>query len=316
MINIDKIIECSSLISPYIHNTPILKSDSINELFSCEISFKCENFQKVGAFKYRGATNAILCLPKEKQKNGVITHSSGNHAQALSLAAKMQGIPAYIIMPETSSQVKIDAVKSYGGNITFCKPNLQARESTAHNVKSITRAEFIHPYDNEHIITGQATASYEVFMNSMNFDVIMTPVGGGGLLSGTALTTKLMTDSISVFGAEPQNANDAYHSFYSGNLVPSVNPDTIADGLLTSLGLLNFNIIRKYVDKILCCSEISILKAMTIMYERLKIVVEPSAAVPLACLIDNKDLFLNKKLCIIVSGGNIDLQNFNWLIYK
>lgn len=297
-------------ISKYIHKTPVLTSSGINEMFDCEIFFKCENFQKAGAFKYRGAVNAILSQKPEDLKSGVITHSSGNHAQALSLATKMINVPAYIVMPETSARVKIEAVKSYGGKITFCKPDLKAREDMTKKIQEETGAILIHSYDNTDIIKGQATSVYEVLPEIKNIDIVMTPVGGGGLLSGTALTTKGYDKNIKVFGAEPKNADDAYRSFHSGVFVPSVNPNTIADGLLTSLGKNNFEIIKSYVDNILLCKEESILSAMRLIFERMKIVIEPSSAVPLACIIDNPEHFKNKRICIIVSGGNVDLNMF------
>ncbi len=297
-------------ISSHIHKTPVMSSSGINELMDCRIVFKCENFQKVGAFKFRGAMNSLLSELYSQLKNGVLTHSSGNHAQALSLAAKKIGVPAYIVMPKNSSSVKVDAVRNYGGNITFCEPTQAAREGTAKQLMQETGALFIHPYDQLEIVLGQATAAYEFIYENDSPDIIMAPVGGGGLLSGTALSAKLFGKDIKVFGAEPQNADDAYKTFHTGIFTPSVNPNTIADGLLTSLGQINRKIINDYVDDILLCCESSILTAMKLMYERLKIVVEPSAAVPLACVIDNPDRFSNKNICIIVSGGNIDLNRF------
>jgi threonine dehydratase len=297
-------------ISGYVHKTPVISSAGINELFGCKILFKCENFQKVGAFKFRGAMNTILTVDPAQLSNGVLTHSSGNHAQALSLAAKIAGVPAYLVMPSNSSRVKVAAVQSYGGKIIFCEPNQAAREDTAKQVMDETGALFIHPYDKAEIILGQASACYEFLKDLESPDIIMAPIGGGGLLSGTALSAKLCGKNVKVFGAEPKNADDAYKTFHTGKFTPSVNPITIADGLLTSLGQINRKVICDYVDDILLCSENSIIAAMMLIFERLKIVVEPSAAVPLACIIDNPEKFANKYICIIVSGGNIDMNRF------
>lgn len=308
MYRFDEIAQTRKKISGYIHKTPVLSSQSINELFNCEIFFKCENFQKGGSFKIRGAMNAILSKNRTELKKGVITHSSGNHAQALSIAAKYLKIPVYIVMPENSSSVKVEAVKKYGGNITFCRANLKSREATAKEIMEETGALFIPPYDSIDIIKGQATVIYEVFTDGFEPDIIMTPVGGGGLLSGTAISTKSFNKNIIVYGAEPANANDAYQSFKTKTRVPVKDPDTIADGLRTSLGEINFKIILDNVNDILLCSEKSILNAMQLIFERMKIVVEPSAAVPLACIIDNPSAFKGKKICLVISGGNIDIR--------
>lgn len=312
MITLEEIKKCGILISDYIHKTPVLSSTSINNMFESEFLFKCENFQKGGSFKIRGATNSLLSTPLEKLQNGVVTHSSGNHAQALSLAAKKMNIPAYIVMPENSSIVKVNAVKSYGGEVIFCEPNLQSRERTAHEIMSKTNAEFIHPYDNINTIKGQSTVLQEVIDYGYDFNTVLAPVGGGGLLSGTALSAYYADRNIRTIGAEPENANDAFVSFKTKKHTPVKNPDTIADGLRTSLGKLNFGIIKEYVNDILMCKEESIIKAMRIISERLKIVVEPSGAVPLACIIDNSAFFKNKKVLIIISGGNIDLSRFSF----
>lgn len=313
MISIEDIVKAKEKIEGFVHTTPILSSDSINKMFDCEIFFKCENFQKAGAFKIRGAMNAVLSKTDSELKQGVVTHSSGNHAQAISLAAQNKNIKAFIVMPENSNKIKVNAVKSYGGVISFCKPTQLSREQTAAQIMNKTKATFIHPYDNLEIITGQATCAYEALQTINYPDIIMAPVGGGGLLSGTALSAKNINSNILVYGAEPLNANDAYQSFYSKEYTPSINPDTMADGLRTSLGKINFKIIKQYVDVILTCKEESILKAIKIIYERLKIVIEPSAAVPLACVIENPDMFVNKRLCIIVSGGNIDLVKLGYI---
>ncbi|MFC2138938.1 pyridoxal-phosphate dependent enzyme [Bacteroidota bacterium] len=296
-------------IKPFIHQTPVVTSESLNNITGCNLYFKCENFQKVGAFKYRGATNALQTLPISKIQNGVATHSSGNHAQALSLAAKVRGIKAYIVMPKNSKKVKVNAVKGYGGDIIFCEPTLQSREETLEKVVNETGATFIHPYHNFNVICGQGTAAIEFINEVNNLDIIIAPVGGGGLLSGTAITVKNLKPKINVIAAEPKNADDAYRSFYSKKLVPSLNPTTIADGLLTSLGELNFNIILKYVDDIITIKEESIIKAMKLIWERMKIIVEPSSAVTLAVVLENLNRFKSQNVGLILSGGNVDLEN-------
>ncbi len=308
MFSFDEIAQARKKISGYIHKTPVLSSQSINELFNCEIIFKCENFQKGGSFKIRGAMNTVLSHKMEDLNKGVITHSSGNHAQALSIAAKSMNIPAYIVMPENSSSVKVEAVKKYGGKITFCQPNLHSRENYTQKIIKKTGALFVPPYDNIDIIKGQATVIYEVFTDGYDPDIVMAPVGGGGLLSGTAISINSFNKKITVYGAEPANANDAYQSFKTRNHTPVKNPDTIADGLRTSLGEINFRIILNNVDDILLCSEKSIINSMQLIFERMKIVVEPSAAVALACIIDNPWLFVGKRICLVISGGNIDIR--------
>lgn len=274
-----------------------------------ELYFKCENFQKAGAFKFRGATNAVLALSEEMAKKGVATHSSGNHAGALALAARTRKIKCHIVMPETALPVKVNAVRSYGANITFCEPTLASREQTLDKVVAKTGAVFIHPYNCFEVISGQGTAAKELIekVNSLNY--IITPVGGGGILSGTAIAAKAMNPHIKIIGAEPLNADDAYRSFKSGRLIPSKNPVTIADGLLTSLGDLTFEIIRNKVDNIITVKEVTIINAMRMIWERMKIVVEPSAAVTLAAVLENKDMFSNSKTGIILTGGNVDLNN-------
>jgi threonine dehydratase len=290
-----------------IHRTPILTSKSINAITGAEIFFKCENLQKVGAFKFRGASNAVLALTDEEAKKGVATHSSGNHAQALALAAALRGIPAYIVMPDNSPEVKKEAVAGYGGNIIYCEPTLQARENTLEKVVNETGSCFIHPYNNFMVISGQGTAAIEIFEDIDNLDIIMTPVGGGGLLSGTSIAAKSIRPEIQVIAGEPKGADDAYQSLKEGKIIPSINPRTIADGLLTSLSELTFSIISKNVDEIITVSEKSIIEAMKFIWTRLKLVVEPSACVTLAAILDNKEKFKDKRIAIILSGGNIDL---------
>ncbi len=292
-------------IYPYIHQTPILTSNSINNMFGSNLFFKCENFQKAGAFKMRGATNAILSLSKTELQNGVATHSSGNHAGALALAANKLNVPAYIAMPNNAPKIKIEAVKSYGGNITFCKPTLEDREKTLDKIVKKTSATFIHPYDDYRIITGQATCAKEMFEEIKNLDYLITPVGGGGLLSGSILSKHYFSESTKVIGAEPIGADDAFRSIRDNKIYPSINPQTIADGLLTSLSEKTFSIIRADIDKIITVNEETIKKAMYLIWERMKILIEPSSATVLAVVIENPELFLNKRVGLILSGGNI-----------
>ena len=280
---------------------------SINQIVGAELFFKCENLQKVGAFKFRGACNAVFSLIEEDAQKGVATHSSGNHAAALALAARMRGIAAHIVMPENSPETKKKAVAGYGTKITFCKPRLQARESELAQVIEETGATEIHPYNNFHVIAGQGTAAKELVEDNGEFDIIMAPVGGGGLLSGTAIASKHLLPDCKVIAAEPAGADDAYRSFHSKKWVPSENPKTIADGLLTSLGERNFAIILEKVDDIVTVSEESIVEAMRMIWERMKIIIEPSSAVPLAAILEKKVDVQGKKVGIILSGGNLDL---------
>jgi len=306
------IIIAAGTIKPYINRTPVQTSENLNKMFNTSLFFKCENFQKAGAFKSRGACNAVFSLYEHDAKNGVATHSSGNFAQALSRAAMLRGIKAHIVMPENSAQVKIDAVKSYGGNITFCIPTLEARETTLLKVIEETGAIEIHPYDNNKVIAGNGTATLELLKDVRNLDYIIAPVGGGGLLSGTALAAHYLSPETKVIAAEPEQANDAFKSFYSKEFVPSVNPNTIADGLRTSLGQLTFPIILKHVQDIFTVSEADIIEAMQIIWERMKIIIEPSSAVCLAAVKNKPDIFTNKNVGIILSGGNVDLKNLPW----
>jgi len=311
--NISDINNAAIRIKPYIHRTPVLTSQSINQILGGDFYFKCENFQKTGAFKFRGASNAIFSISADDLKNGVATHSSGNHAAALSLAARNRNTKAFIVMPEDSSAIKIKAVKSYGGIITFCEPTLQSREDTLSKIISETNAIEIHPYNNYPIICGQATAAKELIEDFPHLDVIIAPVGGGGLLSGTALATHYYSPGTKVIAAEPEQANDAFHSFYQKKFIPSVSPQTIADGLRTSLGSLTFPIIQKYVTQIVTVSELSIIQAMRLVWERMKIIIEPSSAVPIAALLENKFDYKGQKIGIILSGGNVDLKKLPWI---
>jgi threonine dehydratase len=310
--DLNTLIQAAKRIEPYIHQTPVYKSDNLNNIVKAKVFFKCENFQKAGAFKSRGAINAVFLLSENEIKKGVCTHSSGNHAAALSRAAKLRGSKAYIVMPENSSQVKIAAVKNYGGIITFCKPNLKSRDTTIEKIKQDTGSVEIHPYNDYRIIAGQATAALELIENTKHLDVILAPIGGGGLMSGTALTTHYISPETTILAAEPEGANDAYQSFIKKKFIPSENPQTIADGLLTSLGSLTFPIIMKYVDDIITVSDKSIIMAMKLIWERMKIIIEPSSAVPFAAILENVSKFRNKRVGIILSGGNVDLSKLPW----
>lgn len=306
------IIAAAQRIAPYIHHTPVLNSQLINEYINAEVFFKCENFQRAGAFKMRGASNAILMLNQNEIQNGVATHSSGNHAAALSLAARNRGVKAFIVMPSNSSKVKVDAVKQYGGIITFCEPIVRAREEMLAKVVSETAAIEIHPYNNVRIIAGQATAAKELIEQTEKLDIIMAPVGGGGLLSGTALSTAYFSPNTVVIAAEPANADDAWRSFTTGSIQPVSALHTIADGLRTSLGTITFPIIRDHVQEIITVEESLIIDAMRLIWTRMKIIVEPSSAVPLAALLKQKSKFKGQRIGIILSGGNVDLDQLPW----
>ncbi|MEI6454754.1 MAG: pyridoxal-phosphate dependent enzyme [bacterium] len=307
------ILSAAERIKPYVRHTPLLSSATINKMLEAEVYFKCENFQKVGAFKARGATNAIRSLQADQLSNGVATHSSGNHAQALSWAASLAGAKAFIVMPDNSPKVKVDAVRGYGGMIFFCEPTLEARETTLKRVIEETGAIEIHPYNNKRIIAGQATAALEMINDLGHLDMIIAPVGGGGLLSGTALSTFFFSEGTKVIAAEPEEANDAWRSFQARQFIPSINPVTIADGLKTSLGSLTFPIILDHVHDIVTVSEASIIKAMRLIWERMKIIIEPSSAVPVAALTEKKTEVRNLKVGVILSGGNVDLDKLPWI---
>ncbi|WP_226389834.1 pyridoxal-phosphate dependent enzyme [Penaeicola halotolerans] len=313
MITKEAIIAAHERIQSLIHRTPVLSSEGIDALVGCSVFFKCENFQKVGAFKMRGAANAVMQLSDEEKAKGVATHSSGNHAAALARAATKLGIKSYIVMPSNAPEIKKKAVKSYGGEIIECEPNLQARETTLQSVVDRTGATFIHPYDNEAVIIGQATCAKELIEDVADLDIIMSPVGGGGLLSGTALSTHYWAPSATVIAGEPTGADDAARSMAAGEIIPMVGPQTIADGLLTSLGQRTFPIIQEYVNEIITVSDEEIITAMKIIYERLKIVIETSCAVPFAALIQQKERFQGKRVGIILTGGNVDLKRLGEL---
>lgn len=309
---IKQVREAAERIKPFVHCTPVLTCAGLNQMCEAEIFFKCENFQKAGAFKIRGATNAVFTLRNEEALHGVATHSSGNHGAALALAASWRGIKAYVVMPENAPQVKQDAVAEYGGEIIFCKPTLAAREEGLAEVVDRTGAAFIHPYNDYRVISGQGTAALELCQEVPELDIVVTPVGGGGLLSGTALTVSALSPKTQVIAAEPERANDAYRSFRAGRIIPSDNPDTIADGLRTSLGDLTFPLIRKHVRDIVTVSEEGIVTAMRLIWERMKIIAEPSAAVTLGALLTKPPQFSGKRIGIILSGGNVDLAQLPW----
>lgn len=306
--NIDRstIEQAHERIKPYIHHTPVLTSASVDEVAGCHVFFKCENFQKVGAFKARGAMNATLSLSPDQLSKGIATHSSGNHAQALARAAKILGVKSYIVMPRTAPDIKKRGVKGYGGEIFECEPTLQARESTLAEVIKKTGATEIHPFNNYEVMAGQATAAKELFEEVENLDVIMAPVGGGGLLSGTALAAKYFSPRTKVIAGEPAGSDDAYRSLQSGKIEPAQS-QTIADGLLTTLGDKTFPIIHELVSEVITASDEQIINAMKLVWERMKIIIEPSCAVPLASLLKEKERFKGKRVGIILSGGNVDL---------
>lgn len=295
-----------------VHRTPILSSKKVNERAGGKLFFKCENFQKVGAFKFRGATHAVGELSNENARKGVATHSSGNHAQAVALAAKLRGIPAHIVMPENAPKVKVSAVRDYGAEITFCEPTQEARETNLNKVTKQTGATFIHPYDDPRIVMGQGSAAIELLEDKPDLDMILAPVGGGGLISGTAIAASGLSPKTDIIGTEPEVANDAYLSFKSGKRYPVQSTDTVADGLRTSLSDLTFSCIQKHVDEIVTVSEQEIIEAMRFIWERMKIIIEPSSAVPAAALFNGKITLNGKKAGIIISGGNIDLDELPW----
>ncbi|HLW33748.1 MAG TPA: pyridoxal-phosphate dependent enzyme [Aequorivita sp.] len=303
----EDIIKAHNRIKPYIHNTPVLTSKLINELVGANLFFKCENFQKMGAFKMRGATNAIMQLSDEQKRKGVVTHSSGNFAQALSLAAHSLGVKAFIVMPKTAPQVKKNAVKGYGGEIIECEPTLIAREKTANEIEDREGATFIHPSDDLNVILGQGTAAKELLEEHPNLEYIFTPVGGGGLIAGTIIAASHFGKNCKVIGGEPLEANDAFRSLASGTIQSNESTNTIADGLKTQLGDVNFPIIKEGIERIICVTEKEITHSMQLIWERLKIVCEPSSAVALAALIKEKKEFENRDVGIIISGGNVDL---------
>jgi len=309
---LNDIRQAAERIRPYAHRTPVLTNASLNQQVGAQVFLKCENFQKVGAFKFRGACNAVYSLSDEEAVRGVCTHSSGNHAAALALAARMRGIPAYIVMPNNAPSVKKNAVKGYDGLITFCEPTLEARESTLDSIRLETDATIVHPYNDERVITGQGTAALELLEDVPDLDVIIAPVGGGGLLSGTAIAATEIKKGIRVIAAEPEMADDAFRSMQAGEIIPSKNPKTIADGLLTSLGTLTFPIIQQRVEQIVTVSETGIIASMKYVWERAKIIIEPSSAVAVGVLWEKKIDLSGLKVGVIISGGNVDREKLPW----
>ncbi len=308
---LNDIRQAAERITPYAHRTPVFTCSGLDDMVGAGMYFKCENFQKVGAFKFRGACNAVFSLSPKEAARGVATHSSGNHAQAVALAARLRGIPAYVVMPSNSPAIKKIAAEEYGAVITCCEPTLAARERSLTSLIEETGAAFIHSYNDERVIAGQGTAALELLEEQKNCDVILAPVGGGGLLGGTALAVKTQFPEMKVFGAEPVQADDAYRSLRAGRIIPAGNPSTLADGLRTSLGDLTFPIIQSYVDDILRVSESAIVSAMRLIWERMKIIVEPSAAVSLGALLEHQQ-FRGLRIGVILSGGNVDLEHLPW----
>ncbi len=299
-------------IQSHAHRTPVITCRSLNQRLGAQLFLKCENLQRAGAFKFRGACNAVFSLSEPEATRGVATHSSGNHAQALALAARIRGIAAHIVMPETAPAVKRAAVVGYGGRITSCEPTLEARESSLAAVVGATGAVVIHPYNDRRVIAGQGTATLELLEQCSDLDVLMAPVGGGGLLSGTAIAANASASPVRVIGVEPEQADDAFRSLEAGRIIPSPEPQTVADGLRTSLGDLTFPVIRDQVERIVPVSETAIVEAMRFVWERTKLLIEPSAAVPLAALWERRIDLTGLRVGVIVSGGNVDLARLPW----
>jgi threonine dehydratase len=308
-LNRDFLLKAQERIAPYIHRTPVLSSQLLNKESEARLYFKCENFQKMGAFKMRGAANAILSLTSEERDRGVVTHSSGNFAQAVSLAALKLGVKAYIVMPENAPEVKKAAVRSYKGEIIECESTPEAREAAAREIQESKGATFLHPSNQDEVIVGNSTAATELLEDYPDLDFILAPVGGGGLIAGTALSVKAFSNKCEVIGGEPMNVDDAYRSLQSGRIETNKIFDTVADGLRTHLGDRNFPIIQKYVQQIIRVEEEEIISAMKLIWERMKIIIEPSCAVPFAAVLKETSIFKNKDVGIILSGGNVDLKN-------
>jgi len=311
-VTLNDIREAAKRIKPYAHRTPVLSNESLNERVGAQVFLKCENLQKVGAFKFRGACNAVFSLSDEEAARGVATHSSGNHAQALALAARLRGIPAYIVMPKTAPAVKKAAVAGYGGQITFCEETLESREAALVKVVQATGAAVVYPYNDERVIAGQGTATVELLEDVPDLDVVIAPVGGGGLLSGTSIAATELKKGIRVIAGEPEMADDAYRSLKAGERLPSVKPQTIADGLLTSLGTITFPIVQERVEQIVTVSEQGIIDSMKFIWERAKIIIEPSSAVAVGVLWEKKSDLTGLKVGVILSGGNVDLEKLPW----
>ncbi len=310
----DDMLTAHERIKPHIHRTPVCTSDYLNELTGAQLFFKCENFQKAGAFKVRGATNAVFGLSEEAARNGVCTHSSGNHALSLSYAAGRRGIPCNVVMPRTAPQAKKDAVIGYGGTITECAPSTSSREEVFATVQGMTGGNFVHPYNDPRVIAGQATCSRELIEQTDGVDMVVAPIGGGGMISGTCLTLTNMAPGTQIIAAEPEQADDAYRSFKAGYIIADDAPDTVADGLKVPLKDLTWHFVSSHVTDILTASEQEIIDAMKLIWKRMKIIVEPSSAVPLATILKNRDRFVGKRVGVIITGGNVDLDALPWMV--
>ncbi|MDZ7749718.1 MAG: pyridoxal-phosphate dependent enzyme [Halofilum sp. (in: g-proteobacteria)] len=308
----EDIVAAHDRIRPWIHRTPVLTSATLDRMSGAELAFKCENLQQAGAFKVRGAGNAVLGLPEAQADAGVATHSSGNHGAALCWAAGRRGIPATVVMPEGASRAKVRAVEAYGGTIVTCGPTLEARERTLAEVTGRTGATFVHPYDDARVIAGQATCAVELHEDAGLLDAVVAPVGGGGLVSGTALALATLAPGTRIYAAEPANADDAHRSLHAGERVAAASPDTIADGLRASLGELTWHVLSRHVSDVLLLSEARIVDAMRLVWERMKIVIEPSSAVAVAAVLDNPRLFAGRRVGVILTGGNVDLDALPW----
>ena len=313
---LDDMLEAHERIKPYIHRTPVMTSRFLNELAGCEMFFKCENFQKAGAFKVRGASNAVFGLTEEEAKNGVCTHSSGNHALSLSYAAGRRGIPCNVVMPHSAPEAKKAAVRGYGGIITECQPSTTSREEVFAKIQAETGGDFVHPYNDPRVIAGQATCSRE-FLEQMEEigqkpDMVVAPIGGGGMISGTCLTVSNLAPDVKIYAAEPVNADDAARSFKAGHIIADDAPDTIADGLKVPLKDLTWHFVSNYVTDILTATEEEIVEAMKLTWTHMKIIIEPSCAVPLAVILKNKEIFAGKTVGVIITGGNVDLDKLPW----
>ncbi|MDZ7711815.1 MAG: pyridoxal-phosphate dependent enzyme [Rhodovibrio sp.] len=309
----DDVARAHERIRPYIHETPVQTSTTMDALSGAELFFKCENFQKAGAFKVRGATNAVFGLSDAQAEKGVATHSSGNHALSLSYAGGRRGIPVHVVMPHSAPKAKKDAVRGYGGQITECEPSTSSREAVFAGVQARTGADFVHPYNDPRIIAGQGTCAKEMLAQIEGLDAVIAPIGGGGMVSGTCLTLSALAPQIEIYAAEPEAADDAYRSFKSGTLIQDDAPQTIADGLKVPMKEYTWHFVRNYVTDILTASEQEIVDAMRLTWQRMKIVMEPSCAVPLAVILKNKDVFAGKRVGVIVTGGNVDLDKLPWM---
>lgn len=312
-LTIDDMLAARERIAPYIHRTPVLTSSYLNDLTGAELFFKCENFQKAGAFKVRGASNAVFGLSDEMAKRGVATHSSGNHALSLSYAAGRRGIPCHVVMPRTAPEAKKAAVRGYGGIITECEPSTTSREEVFARVQAETGAEFVHPYNDVRVIAGQATCSAELLEQTEGLDAVIAPIGGGGMVSGTCLTLTNLAPGVKIYAAEPEQADDAYRSFKAGHIIADDAPVTVADGLKVPLKENTWHFVSHDVTDILTASEQEIIDAMKLTWQRMKIVIEASCAVPLATILKNRETFAGKRVGVIITGGNVDLDTLPWI---